>query len=189
MRKGYKKSETPSQPNPLGLKIVPESNVRSDRDGLPHKVVQCPACAQQTDCTAGDDICEMCGTGLSSRVAESHYSGYEPSLVPTGHEVYYLKPTVRTGNERRYPRIPCRNVEACIKTEQGSSVIVKVLNISRGGSCFTGGTEFCPGVPVAIATHYIEGGHNIYQDGRIIRVHFEGSATLPGVYGIEFSRK
>jgi PilZ domain len=114
------------------------------------------------------------------------YAGYEPDLVPICHELYYLKPTKRTVNERRHPRIPCRNVKACIKTEQGSSVVVDVVNISRGGLCFTSVMEFHPGTQVSIATHYIEGGHNIFQDGRIVRVHSKGSTTVPGEYGVEF---
>ena len=116
------------------------------------------------------------------------YAGYEPDLVPICHELYYLKPTVRSINERRHPRIPCRNTKACIKTEQGSSVIVGILNISRSGLCFTSVMEFRPGTQVSIATHYVEGGHNIFQDGRIVRVHSKGSAVLPGKYGVEFLR-
>jgi hypothetical protein len=191
MRKEHKKLETPSKLNPIGLSIVPENGLRADRRGLSPKVVRCPACAQQTDNTDGQWRCETCGAGQGLELvsAESHYSGYEPNLVPNGHEIYHLPRTVRAANERRHPRIPCRDVRACIKTEQGSSVIVNVVNISRGGLCFTGGTEFYPGAPVAIATHYIEGGHNIFQSGRIVRVHFEGSATLPGVYAVEFSDK
>ena len=114
------------------------------------------------------------------------YAGYEPDLVPICHELYYLKPTVRTINERRHPRIPCRNMKACIKTEEGSSVIVDILNISRGGLCFTSVMEFHPGTQVSIATHFIEGGHNIFQDGRIVRVHSKGSTTVPGKYAVEF---
>ncbi len=116
------------------------------------------------------------------------YAGYEPDLVPICHELYYLKPTVRTVNERRHLRIPCRNMKACINTEQGSSVIVDILNISRGGLCFTSVMEFHPGTKVSIATHYIEGGHNIFQDGRIVRVHSKGSTTLPSEYAVEFLR-
>jgi hypothetical protein len=114
------------------------------------------------------------------------YAGYEPDLVPICHELYYLKPAVRTVNQRRYPRIPCRNVKACIRTEQGSSAVVNLVNMSRGGLCFTSEMEFCPGTRVSIATHFIEGGHNIFQDGRIIRVQSKGSATLPGEYAVEF---
>jgi hypothetical protein len=189
MHEDYKKRETPSTPNRIGLSIVPENGVRADRRGTSQKVVQCAACAQPTDFTDGDGHCSMCGAGLNSEISESHYSGYEPNLVSNCHEIYHLKPTVRTVNERRHPRIPCRSVKACIKTEQGSSVVVSVVNISRGGICFTGVTEFCPGAPVTVATHYIEGGQNIYQDGQIIRVHCKGSATLPGVYAIEFYGK
>ena len=125
---------------------------------------------------------------LSSPTVESGYSGQEPNLLPMCHEVYHLKPTVRTVNERRHPRIPCRNVKACVKTEQGSSVVVDVINMSRGGVCFTSLVEFYPGTAVSIATHYIEGGHTIFQDGRIIRAKRGESAMLRGEYAVEFSR-
>jgi len=121
-------------------------------------------------------------------IGESSYSGHEPNLVPLSHEVYYLKPDERTVNERRHPRIPCRNVKACIKTEQGSSVVVSLVNMSRSGFFFTSLVEFTPGTPVSVATHFIEGGHNIFQDGRIVRVHSKGTATLPGEYAIELLR-
>ena len=85
---------------------------------------------------------------------------------------------MRTVNQRRYLRIPCRNVQGCIETKQGASVIVRLLNISRGGVAFTSSAEFYTGTPVSIATHYIEGGQNIFTDGRIIRV--QRQATLIG---------
>jgi hypothetical protein len=83
-------------------------------------------------------------------------------------------------------RIPCRNVKALIKTGAGAGAVVDVVNISRGGVCFTSVEKFRLGTSVSIATHYIEGGHNIYQNGRIIRVEREASAMLPGEYAIEF---
>jgi hypothetical protein len=181
MHEEDKKLETPSQPNRGGLSIVP--GVRAGRSS---KVVQCPVCSQQTEYTDGQEHCGMCGAGLMSVIAESPYSGHEPNLVPASHHIYHLRPAVRTVNERRHPRIPCRNVKACIKTAQGASVVVDLVNISRGGACFMSSAEFYPGTAVSIATHYIEGGHNIYQDGQIIRVQRMASATLPGVYAFEF---
>jgi len=146
-----------SQSNRRGMSIVSENHGRTDHSSSPKEAI-----------------------------TESLYSGHEPNLVPICHEVYYLKPTGRTVNERRHPRIPCRNVKACIQTEQGSSVVVNLVNLSRGGLCFTSVIEFCPGAQVSIATHFMEGGHNIFQDGRIVRVHSRGSATLPGEYAVEF---
>jgi hypothetical protein len=64
---------------------------------------------------------------------------------------------------------------------------VNLINISRGGVCFSSHAEFHPGISVSIATHYIEGGNNIFQDGRIVRVQRAPSAMSPGEYAIEFS--
>jgi hypothetical protein len=147
-----------SQTNRRGMSIVPESHGRTDHGSL-----------SPTDGITG-----------------SQYSGYEPNLVPTCHEVYFMRPTVRTVNERRHPRIPCRNVKACIKTEQGSTVVVNLVNMSRGGLYFTSAMDFRPGTLVSIATHFIEGGHNIFQNVRIVRVQSKGSSTLPGEYAVEF---
>lgn len=130
---------------------------------------------------------QICGAGPSLSIAEPHYSGYEPNLVPTCHEVYLLKPPVRTVDQRRYPRIQCRNVRACIKTDTHADVIVNLINISRGGVCFTSYAEFYPGTPVSIATHYIEGGQNIFQNGRIVRMQHSPRTMSPGEYAIEFS--
>lgn len=150
---------TPSPSSRRGMSIVPESGGDNDCSSLP----------------------SMGG------VTESLYSGYEPNLLPMSHEVYSLIPPTGTVDERRrHHRISVRNVWACIKTEQGRSVVANLINISRGGVCFTSTTEFCPGTPVSVATHYIEGGQNIYQDGRIIRVPLSGLTTIPGVYAIEF---
>jgi hypothetical protein len=174
----------PPELTKVGMSIVTVNGLRTDREILSRKVVQCPSCMQQAQYTDDHKICEMCGAGLNS--GESTYSGYEPHFVPICPEVYSLKPLVRTVNERRYPRIPCRNVKACIKTEQGSSVVVSLANMSRGGVCFTSVEPFSKGTPVSIATHYIEGGHNIFQDGRIVRVQSKGSVNFPGEYAVEF---
>ena len=53
-------------------------------------------------------------------------------------------------------------MKAYIKTE-GPGVVVDLVNISRGGVCFTSVADFRLGTKVLIATHYIEGGHNIFS--------------------------
>jgi hypothetical protein len=120
---------------------------------------------------------------------KSSYSGHEPNLVVTGHDSYFVKPAVRTGESRRHHRIPCRNVKACIKTATGSNVIVELFNISRGGIYFSSAAHFLPGALVSIATHYIEGGSNVFQDGRIVRMQRKPSETEPGEFAAEFIHK
>jgi hypothetical protein len=184
MRKGHNERGIPSESTRCGLSIVPVNGLRTDRSGLSCKVVQCSACLQQTEYTDGHNNCEICGAGLSS--GESAYSGFEPTLMHSAHDAYQITPTIRAVNERHYPRISCRNVKAGIKTAQGSIIIVDLLNISRGGLCFTSLSDFLSRTLVSIATHYIEGGHNIFQDGTIIRVQRRGSATILGEYAVEY---
>lgn len=183
MREENNKLGMPSEPRKGRLSIVAINGLRTDGGILSRKVVQCSACLHEAEYTDGHENCEMCGAGLKS--GESTYAAYEPRFVPACHEVYYLKP-MGAGNRRRHPRIPCRNVKACIKTEQGSSVVVNLVNMSRGGVCFTSVAEFRLGTKVSIATHYIEGGHNIFQPGRIVRVQSKLTAIFPGEYAIEF---
>jgi hypothetical protein len=47
--------------------------------------------------------------------------------------------------------------------------------------------EFYLETRVSIATYYMDGGQNIFQDGRIVRVQSRPSAGVPGEYAIEFS--
>ena len=135
MREENEERGMPSKPTRVGLSIVSANGLRIDRGGLSRKFVQCPTCLQQTEYTEGEESCEMCGAKLS--VGESSYSGYDPNFVPICPEVYHLRPPVRTINERRYPRMRCANVKACIKTAQGTSVVVDMVDVSRGGVCFT----------------------------------------------------
>lgn len=187
MAEGTSEHEKPAQLNRGGLSIVTVNGVRADRTGVSRKVMQCAACWQLTEYT-DHEYCQMCGAGLSVANSDVSYSGYEPNLLPACHEIYYLKPSIRTVNERQSPRIRCRNVKASIKTEQGTHVIVNLVNISRGGVCFISDVDFCPETPVSIATHYIEGGQNIYQSATIVRVQNRPTAVLPGEYAIEFVR-
>jgi hypothetical protein len=184
MREENNKLGMPSERTRARLSIVAINGLRTDGGILPRKVAQCSACLQETEYTDGHENCEMCGAKLS--FAESTYSGFEPNFVPICPEVYLLRPLLRTVNERRYPRMGCRNMKACIQTAQGTSVVVDMIDVSRGGVCFISVETFSSGTLVSIATHYIEGGHNIFQDGRIVRVQNKSSATFPGKYAIEF---
>jgi hypothetical protein len=167
-----------SHPKLLGLSIV------SAKGRTAGEVVQCSGCLQQAEYTDAHQKCDMCGTALNS--SESFYSGYEPTFVPISPEVYLLRPPVRTVDERRHARIPCRNAKACIKTEHGLN-IVNLVNISRGGVCFTSDVHFRPGTRVLIATHYIEGGHNIYQEGTVVRMQSRAVEDFLGEYAIGFA--
>jgi hypothetical protein len=124
-----------------------------------------------------------------SKGNELTYSGYEPDLLTTSHEMYHLTPALHTRNERRHARIPARKAQACIRMESGESFIVSMLDISRGGACFTSAIDFHPGTSLFIATHYIEGGQNIFQLCRIVRVQHKPMGDLPGEYAVEFSLK
>lgn len=179
MRDKQNKFGTTLPSGSAGLSIVPAK-------GLPErKVVHCSGCLNKMEYTGSHQKCEVCGTELNP--GGSIYSGYEPSFVPISPEVYHLRPPVRTVNERRHPRIPCRNAKACVKTGQEENV-VDLVNISRGGVCFTSVADFRPGTKVSIATHYIEGGHNIYQEGIVVRAQHRASGHFPGEYAIEFQR-
>jgi hypothetical protein len=117
------------------------------------------------------------------------YSGQAPGLV-TGHDHFHVNSPVRTifVERRRHPRIPCRDVRANVRTKEAASVIVDVPNISRNGACIRSFEQFCPETAVSIATHYIEGGQNIFQNGRIVWAQSRAS-DLPAEYGVEFLLK
>jgi hypothetical protein len=165
---------------------MPEENSELVNPSPPKLIGQSVACASQSKPTDSVAHFQIPETGLSRDIVESSYSGYEPGLLSIGCEDYYLQPTARRTDERQHPRIPYRNIKACIKREQGSMVIVTLTNISQGGVGFTSSAEFCPGTPVTIAVHYIEGGQNIFQTARIVRVQQRPSAMEPGRYGLEF---
>jgi hypothetical protein len=125
----------------------------------------------------------MCGEGLA-------YSGHQPEGLVAPQEIdpygepYNVEPAVRTGNERRHPRIPSRNAQACVRT-QFRSIVVNVTNVSRNGFCFRSTEKFWKGTLVSVATYYIEGGQNIFQKGKIVRVRPSPSGLLTE-YGVEF---
>jgi hypothetical protein len=53
--------------------------------------------------------------------------------------------------------------------------------------CFRSAENFYPGTAVSVATHYIEGGQNIFQNGRIVRV-CRPSGMTSADYGVEFNQ-
>jgi hypothetical protein len=94
------------------------------------------------------------------------------------------KPAERNGKKRRFLRIPCKSIFACIRAES-EHIVVEVVNISRAGVGFRSFRHFRAGAEVSIATHYIEGGQNIFQTGRIVRSHLPSGTTCVE-YGVEF---
>lgn len=135
----------------------------------------------------GQPSITMCGEELPS----SHYSGQHPPEIlitadePLAYDEHrYVEPTSPKGYKQRSLRIPCRNVLACVKT-QSASIVVKMSNVSQNGFCFRSSEKFWPGTAVYVATYYIEGGQNIFQDGKIVRVRHSPSGIVTE-YGVEF---
>jgi len=125
-----------------------------------------------------------CSESLSSG---SNYSGHELEGIVTDHNQFQTPQpasTAHTINMRRHLRIFCRNARACIRTES-ASVIATLTNVSRNGLGFRTSEKFNPGTTVSIATHYVEGGENIFQSGRIVRVRLSPSGNFAD-YGVEF---
>jgi hypothetical protein len=97
------------------------------------------------------------------------------------------KPQAPAVNRRKQPRVPCRKIRAFVITRDVPGIVVDVVDISRGGLCFLSFEQFSPKTTISIATHYIEGGQNIFQDGRIVRVRQKRAGMLPTEYAVEFS--
>jgi hypothetical protein len=106
--------------------------------------------------------------------------------LATGQTTVAVAPPISTINRRKRPRVPCRKTKAYVITDQVAGVVVEVIDISRGGLCFASFEQFRIKTAVSIATHYMEGGQNIFQDGLIIRVRHKESG-MPAEYAVEFS--
>jgi len=176
----YPNRETQPQEN----RANPGIGYKSRRPEMPPQVIQCSLCSQVNERASNDSLCEVCGSQLT--LSSYAYSGESEEII-TGHEGFHMKPHVRNVEERRHPRVSFRNAKACIKTEQAPSVIVDVVNMSRGGACFNSAEQFRLGAEVFLAVHYIEGGQNIFQNGRIVRLRHKPSGMLPTEYAVEFS--
>jgi hypothetical protein len=182
MSREYNEPETTPQQNRDSLSIISENSVPTVDETLPRKIMRCAACSEQTEYTDDHAYCERCGAGLTSMV----YSGHEPVLV-VGYENYLVTSSLRPVNKRRHTRIPCRSVQAGIRTEKDAIVIVDVVSLSRGGVRFTSFATFSLETLVSIAIYYVEGGQNIFQHGRVIRVQRNVAEEQPDEYAIEFS--
>jgi hypothetical protein len=113
-------------------------------------------------------------------------SGQTRELAP-GHPDLRVNPQIPAVNRRKRPRVPCRKTRAYIIANEVPGVVVEVVDISRGGLCFMSFEQFRLHTAVSVATHYMEGGQNIFQDGLIIRVRHKEPGTLPTEYAVEFS--
>jgi len=124
---------------------------------------------------------------LDQKVPSSPTTSIQIQELATAHADPVVKPQIPTVNRRKRPRIPCRKTRAYVITDEVPGVVVDVVDISRGGLCFTSFEQFRPKTAVSIATHYMEGGQNIFQDGRIVRVRHKPSGMSPSEYAVEFS--
>lgn len=115
------------------------------------------------------------------------YAGVDPDFMPACHDMYFQKPEPRRKDKRRHSRVSMSNSKVCVKNERGESVVAEIINLSRGGVYFQSSAEFAVGSLVSVATHYIEGGLNIFQDAKIVRVQRKPSGDLPGEYAVQFS--
>lgn len=112
-----------------------------------------------------------------------------PELV-IGFESYFIARETNASFSTKIDdhRIVCRNAVASIKTADGEHSLVKLASMGKKSLSFISEKRFIVGNRVSIATHYIEGAQNLYQDGRIARAlgrSFDGSS---GEYLVEFTR-
>lgn len=138
----------------------------------------CPACLKVVD---------------FNRVSVEVVSGHDPNLVTGGYDSYQLEPTFKkrdaSVNERGHVRVTVKNVKACIRMDGRDDDVVQVNNISRGGIAFASRAYYPVGAAVQIATHYTEGGMNIFQPATILRQQFKPTQGVAGEYGAKFDPK
>ena len=123
----------------------------------------------------------------ASPPATASASAPTPNAVATQPHTGQDDSGVKPANRRKQPRVPCRKIKAYVIADDLPGVVVDVVDVSRGGLCFVSFEQFHPKTAVSIATHYIEGGQNIFQDGLIVRARPKRSGTLPTEYAVEFS--
>ncbi len=109
----------------------------------------------------------------------------DPAFV-AGPEGFMVKPAV--SERRQDPRIPCRHVRAELRSSN-QNFLVTVLNMSRGGFAFETFRDLPLGATFSVATHYIAGGQNIYQEGCVHRVERRPTAARAGEYAIKYAYK
>jgi PilZ domain-containing protein len=160
-----------------------EMSSTREKSGSARREVQCAACSRTVGFSKTHPFCPLCGAKLE--FSTPNYSG-RPEDIVTGRERFPAQRRTTFVERRRCNRIPCRDARACIRPAGSTSVIVEMPNISRNGMCFRTSEQFRPEARVSIATHYTQGGQNIFQDGRIIWMRDMESGISE--YGVEFTR-
>jgi hypothetical protein len=135
-------------------------------------------------------LCPCCGTPsefrqATQRVEASPFKS-DPNLVPFGEQIFEMRPQTRTVNERRHKRLATQHSRACIRCAGRDDDMVEVLDISRGGLRFESPRYYEPGTAIEVATHYVEGGNNIFQQARIVRRIRDNGNHWNGEYGVQF---
>lgn len=93
--------------------------------------------------------------------------------------------SLRNPERRKGKRIKVSGCHGCIELQQKRE-FVALLNVSTNGACFTAEGIFRIGGWIQIAAPYVEGGPNLFQPARIVRIaEFDGFHE----YGIEFLHK
>jgi hypothetical protein len=114
---------------------------------------------------------------------------HDLNLVTTGEEIYHLKTRaerIKEHDERRHKRMLTRNTRACVQRPGRRDDLVDVLDISLGGLRFQSSQEYNKGELIQVATHYIEGGNNIFQSAQIVRLQARPRGAYPGEYGAQY---
>jgi len=74
-------------------------------------------------------------------------------------------------NRRRELRRDMR-VTACVRSARFGEDLVKTLNVSRSGLCFTSPWEYVKGMEIEVAVPYSPGGGSIFLPAKIARIQF-----------------
>ena len=136
----------------------------------------CPCCRERTKFTAphkGNTVYEA--------------ASQDPNLVVSGHEIYELRKPKKDINDRQHGRIPT-HAKAFLRIPGRDEELVNVLDVSRGGLRFESPNNYEVGLEMEVALHYVEGGNNIFQKGRIVRKQRRPTETWNGEYGLMFIR-
>ena len=146
------------------------------------QLVRCAVCSRTVGYSTTHPYCPMCGAKLE--FSTPNYSGRSDD-IDTGRDRFPVHRRASIVERRRCNRVPCRGVRACINTGGATSVIGDMPNVSRNGMCLRTFEQLRPEALVSIATHYIEGGQNIFRNGRLVWTrHIESGVSE---YGFEFA--
>ncbi len=136
----------------------------------------CPCCRERTKFTAPERGNTVYDAG-----------DMDPNLVVSGHEIYELRKPKKDINDRQHGRIPT-HAKAFLRIPGREEELVNVLDVSRGGLRFESPNNYEVGLEMEVALHYVEGGNNIFQKGRIVRKQRRPTEVWKGEYGVMFVR-